>query len=376
MLLLTGATGFLGSRLCAELLRRADGREVVCLVRADTPAHAERRVRQRLAAQDPDVADSPRLRVVPGDVTAPRLGLPRDRYFELVAGVTDVYHCGASVNMAGSHRRLAAVNAAGTSRVIELCEAAGQAESKRLHHVSTLSVFLAARGTGWDRVPEHAMPTERTCGGFGYPRSKYDAEMIVAARTLRSLPAVVYRPGLILADSRDGAGPHDDFIACLFAAAIATGRFPETDNPLPVIAVDHAARMIATLSLTARTRPGLDVLPVIQPEPVRVRDLADQLRCHGYEVAAANEAEWLSALKRSGDERSTRAMRALTISRYLLGLSPDTRLPDLECAETAQACADAGIIAPPMDHDYFSRALRHLREHAVIPHPSPARSLA
>ncbi|HTJ70401.1 MAG TPA: thioester reductase domain-containing protein [Actinospica sp.] len=375
MLLLTGATGFLGSRLCAELLRRTD-RDVVCLVRADTAAHADRRMRERLAARDPEVADSPRLRTVPGDMTAPRLGLSRAGYADLVASVTDVYHCGASVNMAGSHRRLAAVNAAGTSRVIAFCEAPRSGGSARLHHVSTLSVFLAARGTGWHRVPERAMPTARTCGDFGYPRSKYDAEMLVAERALHGLPAVIYRPGLILADSRDGVCPHDDFIACLFAAAIATGRFPETDNPLPVIAVDHAARMIAALSLSARTRPGLDVFPVIQPEPLRVRELSDHVRRHGYEVAAADAAEWLSALKRSGDERSARAMRALTISRYLLGLSADTRLPDLECAETAKACAEAGITAPLMDHDYFSRALRHLAEHGVIPHPSPARSLA
>ena len=80
---LTGATGFVGSRLCAELLRRTD-RDLVCFVRAGTEAEATERVRATLRKQDPDVADSPRLRGIPGDVTA---GLPDE-----VPGVTDVYH--------------------------------------------------------------------------------------------------------------------------------------------------------------------------------------------------------------------------------------------------------------------------------------------
>jgi len=354
MLLLTGATGFLGSRLCAELLRRTD-QQVICLVRADSTEDAERRVRDRLSAQDPGQARSHRLRFVAGDVALPRFGLARDLYDALDIEVTDVYHCAASVNMAGSYRRLAEVN---------------EGDPKRLHHISTLSVFLAARRAGWDRVPEHAMPTPRTCGDFGYPRSKCDAELLVAAHALRGLPATVYRPGLVLADSRDGAAPHDDFIACLIAAAIATGRFPETDSPLPVIAVDHAAQMIAALSTVARTRPGLDVHPVIRPEPLLARELARHLRARGYDVTAATETEWLAALRGQGRNRYAQAMRALTISRHLLGLSPDTRLPELDCTETAKSCAGAGIVSPAMDRAYFSRALRHLSEHGVIPQPT------
>lgn len=373
MLLLTGATGFLGSRLCAELLRRTD-EKVACLVRADTPDHAERRVRERLAAQDFDVADSPRLRFAVGDVTLPRLGLDQRVYDELAAEVTDVYHCGASVNMAGSYRRLAAVNTVGTARVLKFCEAAGDAGSKRLHHISTLSVFLRARRCGLDSVPEHAMPTEHMHGDFSYPRSKYEAETLVAAHARKGLPATVYRPGLILADWRDGAAPPDDFIACLLAASIATGRFPETDGALPVITVDHAARMIAALSLTARTPSRLGIYPVLRPEPLPVHEFAEQLRAHGYEVRAANEAQWLTVLREHGQSRHARAMRALTISRYLLGLSPDTLLPRVDCTETAKVCAQAGITSPPLDHSYFSRALCRLADHGAITHPAKVSS--
>ncbi|QNP68839.1 SDR family oxidoreductase [Streptomyces roseirectus] len=73
--LLTGATGFLGSRLCASLLRRKD-REIVCVVRAPTVAQADERVRSRIREQDPDVAGSARLNCVPGDITEAAVSSP------------------------------------------------------------------------------------------------------------------------------------------------------------------------------------------------------------------------------------------------------------------------------------------------------------
>ena len=369
MLLLTGATGFLGSRLCAEILRRTD-QQVICLVRAASAAEAEERVRGRLRWQDPDLSRSPWLLALPGDFTLPRFGLGQDGYRALAASVTEVYHCGASVNMAAAYGRLAPVNVTGTSRIVEFCETTERPELRRLHHISTLSVFLTGRRDGRDIVREHAMPTERTCGEFGYPKSKYEAERIVAAAAARGLPATVYRPGLILADSRDGACPREDFVACLYAAAILTACSPDSDSRLPVIAADHAAQLIAVLSLAPAPRARPAAYPVTRTEPFAVREFFDQARAFGYPLTAVSAQEWSAALRRHRNRRPARALRALTISRYLLGLSPETRLPEVECTETVKIAADARIAAPPMDRAYFSRIFRHLIDHAVIPRPS------
>ncbi|MGW3645728.1 SDR family oxidoreductase [Streptomyces sp. NPDC000878] len=97
MLLLTGAMGFPGSRLCAELLHRTD-RDVVCVVRAASAREAEERVRAALRAQAPQVAASRRLRCVAGDIARPRLGLDTAAHETLYRAVSEVHHCGASVN--------------------------------------------------------------------------------------------------------------------------------------------------------------------------------------------------------------------------------------------------------------------------------------
>lgn len=367
MLLLTGATGFLGSRLCAELLRRTD-LPVVCLVRAAGVEHAERRVRARLQRRDPEVAACDRLRFVPGDFTQPCFGLDAGAYQRLVRAVSEVYHCGASVNMAAPYETLAPVNVAGTARVLEFCR---DADGARLHHVSTMGVFLGARRVGMPVVAEDAQPSGSTCGEIGYPRSKYEAEMLVREAGTRGLAVRVYRPALVLADSRDGACPHDDFTARLLAAMVATGVFPYTGNVLQVVTVDHAARIIAALSLA----PGLDgaAWPLMRPEPFAAAEFFDRACAFGFPLAVTDPTGWLAALKGQGSRRSALAMRALGISRYLLGLDEDSLLPDFQCERTVKAAADLGVVPPPMGADYFARLFAHLIGHGVLPGPGHSR---
>ncbi|MFC5667158.1 thioester reductase domain-containing protein [Kitasatospora misakiensis] len=364
MLLLTGATGFLGSRLCAELLRQTE-QELVCVVRASSASEAEERVRRRLARQDPEVAGSRRLRFVAGDLTRERLGLPGDVYRGLAEAVTEVHHCGASVNMAAPYAALAPVNVAGTARVLEFCRAAGDSP---LHHVSTLGVFFDARRAGLDVVGEHDRPTQETCGSIGYPRSKYQAEALVDAAAAEGLPVAVYRPGLVLADSRDGACPHDDFTANLYAACALSGLFPQTHGTIPVVAADHAAQIIAALSQQDGSLGAAH--PVMHQDPFPAHRFLEQARAYGYDLAPAPADQWLAGLKALGRTPQAMAIRALAISRHILGLAPDTVLPRFRNPRTVKRTADAGVPSPAMDTAYFARMFDHLIDQQVIPHPA------
>lgn len=360
-MLLTGATGFLGSRLCAELLRRTQ-REIVCLVRATSVAEAEARLRSRLHAQDPDVADAAQLRVLVGDFTRPHLGLTADAYRLLARQISVVYHCGAAVNMAAAYEELAPVNVAGTRQVLDFCRAAGV---DRLHHISTMGVFLSARRAGMAVVGEDAVPSRATCSEVGYPRSKYDAEELVRAAAAEGLAVRLYRPALVLADSRDGACPHDDFTARLLAAATAMGSFPLTGNVLPVLAVDHAAQAIAALSL-AGDEDGR-AYPLMRPEPFPATEFFHRAHAFGYRLAGTTAADWQAQLKAKRSSRPALAMRALSISRYLLGLEDATRLADFQAETTTKTVADLGVVPPSMDTCYFTRMFTHLIEHGVLP---------
>ncbi|MYU25181.1 thioester reductase domain-containing protein [Streptomyces sp. SID8352] len=356
-LVLTGGTGFVGSRLCAELLRRTDD-VVVCLVRAEDSVKAEERTRSALAAVDKGVAGSARLRAVPADLSADRFGLGEDTYRRLADEADAVYHSGASVHLAARYERVAPVNVGGTRRVAEFCTTG---TSKHLHHVSTLGVFLTAREAGLERVAESTEPTLRTCGPFGYPQTKVEAERAVAAAVAdHGLEATVYRPGLILADSRDGSAPATDLTTCVIAAAIVTGCYPTTLGSLPASTADHTAQTIAALSLTPGTAGN--VFHIMRPEPLPVRELFERTREHGHPLREVTAQQWRNALHEHRASPWARAAYALEICTYTLGLTYACRPPEVGGDASVRAAEAAGVPVPDTGPAYFRRLLTRLEQ--------------
>ncbi|SFT36932.1 Nucleoside-diphosphate-sugar epimerase [Actinopolyspora lacussalsi subsp. righensis] len=121
MILITGASGAVGSALLREL---DDTEEVIALTHhkpVDTTS-------------------------VRGDATRPWLGLHPAEYRELAAKVDVVVHCAAAVNFSASHEHLHRVNVVGTGHVLRFVADAGA----RLVHGSTAFVARAGDGTPFD----------------------------------------------------------------------------------------------------------------------------------------------------------------------------------------------------------------------------------
>jgi len=108
VVLLTGATGFLGIHLLSSLLSEPDVKEVICIVRATDDVDAENRVRKLLSqykldypikeeGREPHMWGE-RVKVLAGDVSQPFMGLPGAQYGLLAQSVTTVYHCAATVH--------------------------------------------------------------------------------------------------------------------------------------------------------------------------------------------------------------------------------------------------------------------------------------
>ncbi|XNL25042.1 amino acid adenylation domain-containing protein [Longispora sp. K20-0274] len=136
LLLLTGATGFLGAYLLRELLHRT-GARVVCLVRGHSDDHARRRLHATLRAYDLD-CDLDRISVRRGDLAEPDLGLPTEEFDRLSRGVDAVFHAGAVVNWLHPYARLRTANVTGTETVLRL---AARHRTVPVHHVSSMGVF-------------------------------------------------------------------------------------------------------------------------------------------------------------------------------------------------------------------------------------------
>lgn len=190
--LLTGATGFVGMEVLARLLDRGD-REVVALTRAADQQGADARLDAvlRTLYRDPHRRRHA-LRAVPGDVSAPYLGLGRD-YDALAARVGAVVHCAASISFSLPLHDARAVNVEGTRSALAFARQAGA----HLVHVST--AFVAGRHAG--TFAEDQLDVGQSFRNT-YERTKFEAERLIADDD-----AVTVRPSIVMGESDSGWTP-------------------------------------------------------------------------------------------------------------------------------------------------------------------------
>ncbi len=199
VVLLTGATGFLGTHLARLLLQEA-GATLVVLVRAEDRESAARRLARAWWDWPELAAEIARIEVLPGDVAMPHLGLDEATYAGLVRRVTHIVHAAADIRLDAPLEELRRTNVRGAANVLELARAAHRDHGlARFAHVSTAYVAGNRRG----EISEDSLTDAR---GFAsrYERSKYEGECLVQAAK-DELPISIFRPGMIVGDSRSGA---------------------------------------------------------------------------------------------------------------------------------------------------------------------------
>src|SRR6202012_2766685 len=120
--LLTGATGFVGSKVLERLI--AHGAPVTVLIRAAEGAAARRRLEElalRTWGEETVVAE---VEVLAADLERDLLGLAPDAYDALAGRAAAVVHCAASVRFDLPLEEAREINVVGTERVVALCERA------------------------------------------------------------------------------------------------------------------------------------------------------------------------------------------------------------------------------------------------------------
>ena len=95
VVLVTGTTGTIGSNVLAQLVADAKVGRVYCFNRqGSTPLDVRQRTALGDRGLDPSVVDSPRVVLLEGIISQPKLGLADDLYEEVRTSVTHVIHIG------------------------------------------------------------------------------------------------------------------------------------------------------------------------------------------------------------------------------------------------------------------------------------------
>ena len=248
--LLTGAAGFLGTYLLADLQRQ--GAQVVCLLRATDPGAAETMLRQRCEAAGLAI-DFEAIEIVLGDLAMPTLGLDPSTWARLADGIDVIVHCGAWVHHRYSYSTLRAVNVGSTEDLLRLALAG--ARRSRFCFVSTES---AAEGLhGLERVIEDISDPvlHPPLNDVGYTLSKWVGEHLVQQAYQRhGLDGVIARPGNITGDSHTGYSNYASNHFWLFVkSCLQLQAVPNLSTPLEMTPVDALSTAIVALALDQST---------------------------------------------------------------------------------------------------------------------------
>lgn len=182
MILVTGATGFLGSELIRQLLLRG---EKIRAIKRDTS-----RIPQILADQkdiewfNADILD----------------------YFalsEAMDGISHVYHCAALISFHPKDKKeMLKVNVEGTSNLLNICM---EKNIQRFLHVSSIAALGESK--------KGKLITEKNHWEFGsgqssYSISKYKSEMEVFRAVAEGLNAIIVNPSIIIGKNagKEGSG--------------------------------------------------------------------------------------------------------------------------------------------------------------------------
>jgi thioester reductase-like protein len=256
--LLTGATGFLGSYLLRDLLERTDAKVHVTMRGSERGEAWNRLVAKTARYFGPELLErnARRVHIVLGDLSEPTFGLDRGAFDSLARTVDCVVHSAALTKHYGETAAFTRANVDATAHVIDLARRAGA----DFNLISTISV-----GLGDIPNKSRALFTEFDCdigqvATNHYVRTKLEAEKLVHALRDEGLACNIFRVGFLTGDSKtlvfqDNAG--DSGFVQTLASYVALGRIPLSalaQSFCPVNEVSDAIiRLLAASSLLGQT---------------------------------------------------------------------------------------------------------------------------
>ncbi|MFZ4789681.1 MAG: amino acid adenylation domain-containing protein [Candidatus Competibacteraceae bacterium] len=326
--LLTGASGFLGIFLLAELTRQVE--TVDCLLRCRDEAAGLETLRKQLETAGLS-ADLARVRIVPGDLALPELGLTDAVRQRLATEVDAVLHCGAFVHHLHSYATMKAANVDSTLTLLELALTEKQ---KPFCFVSTLSVATALEGVTC--AAEAILPNLPVVDN-GYLLTKWVGEQLVAQCAARyGLPAVIARPGNITGHSTTGFSNYAHNHFWLFnQGCLQLGAFPAVASPVEMTPVDVLAQAIVALMLAPRT--GVLVANLSNPNTLGQQEFFQKLATCGFPAVAEPPADWQPRLTTIGEDNGLSQIKEF----YTGDLSGEA--PPVEQSATLAALAALGV---------------------------------
>jgi len=193
--LLTGGTGFIGSHIAVELLRR--GYRVILLARPNKQQSVEDRVDGLFRWLGLDLGQATQLKVIEAYLDRPDFGLEKSLYDSVADQTDEIIHCASNTSF--SERKRREVETDNISNLRHLLDFAAKSECSAFHHMST--AYAAGKKQGSCREDHVETGTFTNV----YEETKYLGEqMISEVCRNQGIRLTIYRPSIVYGDSKTG----------------------------------------------------------------------------------------------------------------------------------------------------------------------------
>jgi fatty acid CoA ligase FadD9 len=357
MVFITGTTGFVGAFLLAELLTTYPSEcKFVCLVRCELLMKPFDRIRQNMLFYQ-IWKDDYEQQIIPlqGDLAEIHFGLDDEAYESLVHQIDLIFHCGATVNFVLPYNQLYGPNVCGTREIIRFATHI-PSSCIPIQYISTISVL--SPGIDKEISIDETSP-DQLIGG--YAQSKWVAEKLITKASRCGVPVVIYRLGLICADSRNGACNPHDLYTLLFGGMMKMNCYPESAINLHFngLSVDFTAKSIVYLSSVETDVYGT-IYHVLNPKnEIRFEDIIDGMRRCDIELKSVSNDEWKMKLKTANDQN-----RALeSVAKFF----SNNTFRERNVVSADQFCNGVCTLAwPSFDKNYVSKWLSFILHNIVL----------
>jgi NAD(P)-dependent dehydrogenase (short-subunit alcohol dehydrogenase family) len=357
----TGATGFIGKRLVRKLLERK-GTVVHFLVR-------EKSAKRVADLLDYWGVDKARAVPVHGDLALPGLGVAAAERKKLEGKIRHFFHLAAVYDLKADEESQRIANIDGTRNVVLFANDIG---AECFHHASSIAAAGLYEGVFREDMFEEAENLDHP-----YFSTKHESEKIV--REDCQVPWRVYRPGIVVGDSRTGEmdkidGPYYFFKLIqrlrqmlppwMPTMGLEGGRINLVPVDFVVAAMDHIAH-----------KKGLDgkCFHLVDPSPKRVGEVLNMFAKAGHAPSMSLYVN--AALFGFIPKGIKKGLMALTpVRRIRQAIMKDLGLPEdiltfvnyptrFDCRETTAALKGTKIEVPPLENyawrlwDYWERHL-------------------
>ena len=359
--LVTGATGFIGRNLVARLLQREG--TIYALVRTGSRGRLEE-LRTGWGA------DGARIVPVAGDLSQAGLGVSEEDMPAMRGEVDHFFHLAAIYDITAGAEAQEVANVEGTRHAVEL---AGAIEAGCFHHVSSIAAAGLYRGEWREDMFDEAERLDTN----PYFRTKHESERLVREECSR--PWRVYRPGIVVGDSRTGEidkidGPYYFFKTLQRLRRVLPSWLPTVGvegGEINIVPVDYVADAIDHIA----HQPKLDgrAFHLTDPEPKTAGEVINLFAkaADAPQMAVRLDTdltEPATGLARTALKLFPPAKRGLRLALERAGLPASVLTyvdypTSFDSTEARKALKGSGIEVPPLESyatkvwDYWERNL-------------------